>query len=280
MTLPIENRWPRRPRIKGLGWRRPDTHDPRDWRFSAPFQADMPLPRRVDLSYLSPMVHRQLNIGSCTAFATAVLLDAVALRSGQPPMNPSRLFIYYETRVREGTVSWDSGAQIRNAVKAVAEAGAPPNDLWLYDPARFRQKPPAAAYQAGQEWQALGYARVQQTETELCRTLAFAGMPIIIGFLVFKSIELPEVTSSGHIPMPGPNERAVGGHAVPICGYDLDQRVFFGPNSWGEEWGYAMGHRGWFSLPFDFVLNPQLAQDFWVVDQVERIEGLVVRGEA
>ena len=35
---------------------------------------------------------------------------------------PSRLFIYYNERVMEGTVNSDSGAQIRDGIKSVGQA--------------------------------------------------------------------------------------------------------------------------------------------------------------
>jgi hypothetical protein len=47
---------------------------------------------------------------------------------GLEAFTPSRLFIYYNERVIEGTVAHDAGAQIRDGIKAVAKLGAPPED--------------------------------------------------------------------------------------------------------------------------------------------------------
>ena len=41
----------------------------------------------------------------------------------KPKFVPSRLFIYYNERVMEGTVETDSGAQIRDGIKSVAQQG-------------------------------------------------------------------------------------------------------------------------------------------------------------
>ena len=63
-----------------------------------------------------------------------------------PDFVPSRLFIYYNERVIEGTVDTDSGAQIRDGIKVVAKQGVPPETDWPYDIAKFADKPPAKAF--------------------------------------------------------------------------------------------------------------------------------------
>ena len=45
---------------------------------------------------------------------------------------PSRLFIYYNERVIEGTVDEDSGAMLRDGIKSVSKQGAPHERLWPY----------------------------------------------------------------------------------------------------------------------------------------------------
>ena len=50
-----------------------------------------------------------------------------------PDFVPSALFIYYNERVIERTVSTDSGAQIRDADKDVAKQGVCPEPDWPYD---------------------------------------------------------------------------------------------------------------------------------------------------
>ncbi|WP_235430317.1 hypothetical protein [Xanthomonas sp. MUS 060] len=36
-------------------------------------------------------------------------------------------------------------------------------------------------------------------------------------------------------------------------------------NSWGGE----LGDKGYFLIPYDYLLNPQLAADFWVIRMVK-----------
>jgi C1A family cysteine protease len=61
--------------------------------------------------------------------------------------------------------------------------------------------------------------------------------------------------------MPGWNERAVGGHAVMAVGYEEGRQWFLCRNSWGEGWGM----KGYFTMPYAYLLSPGLAQDFWTI---------------
>jgi len=60
-------------------------------------------------------------------------------------------------------------------------------------------------------------------------------------------------------------ESVVGGHAVVIVGYDTATQRFIIRNSWGVSWGQS----GYFTIPFEYVLNAGLASDFWSIRLVE-----------
>jgi C1A family cysteine protease len=65
--------------------------------------------------------------------------------------------------------------------------------------------------------------------------------------------------------MPSPNEQLLGGHAVLAVGYDDSQRRFIIRNSWGKDWGM----QGYFTIPYAYLLDDNLADDFWTIRQVE-----------
>jgi hypothetical protein len=110
-------------KIQGYGWVR-DLPDHRDVIYSAPMATLRALPPSVDLrpSALSP-VYDQGHLGCCTANAIAAALQFDEIKQKKNGhFIPSRLFIYYNERVIEGTVKSDSGAQLRDGVKAVVKA--------------------------------------------------------------------------------------------------------------------------------------------------------------
>jgi C1A family cysteine protease len=65
--------------------------------------------------------------------------------------------------------------------------------------------------------------------------------------------------------MPGKDESVLGGHCVLAVGYDDATQLFKVRNSWGTSWGQA----GYFQIPYAYLTNADLADDFWVVDVAE-----------
>ena len=65
--------------------------------------------------------------------------------------------------------------------------------------------------------------------------------------------------------MPDASEVALGGHAVMAAGYDDPSSRFLVRNSWGAGWG--MG--GYFTIPYAYLTNDDLANDFWTIRTVK-----------
>src|SRR5437588_4046115 len=112
-------------KTKRYGWH-PDLPDPRDRIFNLEedIKVASALPLEVDLSPHMPPIYDQGQLGSCTGNGVARVLEYVAISQGEPSVTPSRLFIYYNERVIEGTVNSDSGAQIRDGIKVAVHKGA------------------------------------------------------------------------------------------------------------------------------------------------------------
>jgi C1A family cysteine protease len=248
---------------KHYGWR-PDTPDMRDHLLAvAPAKK---LPATTSLRSAMPPVYDQGELGSCTANSIGAILELNQRKQNEPnAATPSRLFIYYNERVMEGTVSEDSGAEIRDGIKSVAQIGAPPETSWPYDVTKFATKPPAKVYTEAKKHQALRYSRVVQ-DTVPIQTVLAGGEAISFGFTVYTSFE-NNIGPDGIVPMPQTDEKVLGGHAVVAVGYKpiKGQLYFECRNSWGTDWGDA----GYFWMPAAYVTSSSLASDFWVVSQVE-----------
>jgi len=241
------------------GWirQRPDF---RDYKFVP--KLDGPLPDKVDLSEspFMPAVYNQGVIGSCTANAIAAALDFERAKQGSVRINPSRLFIYANERIMEGTdLANDSGAQIRDGIKSVSDIGACPETLWPYHENSFNVKPPQECYDAAALDKAIAYHAVEPQDV---MAVLAGGSPVIVGITLYESFEWPSVREHGIVTMPQPSESMLGGHAVLVVGYVSGH--FIVRNSWGFGWG----QEGHFFLPYDYLLNPNLASDFWVITQV------------
>lgn len=256
------------------GWVR-DLPDHRDHLFAVEPVLFAKLPPKVDLRSKCPPVYDQGQIGSCTANSTAGVFEFDLLKQGVTDFTPSRLFIYWCERSIEGVTAYDSGAQIRDGVKVLATLGVPPETEWPYDGtpadsdgrfppnARAGRKPSATVFADAKHNEAVKYQRVTQDLNHL-RTALAGGLPVAFGFTVFSSFESPEVAETGIAPMPGDDDQVMGGHAVALVGYDDTAKVFIVRNSWGSGWGQD----GYFTLPYEYVTDSQLASDFWTVSKV------------
>jgi len=251
-------------KIARYGWI-PDQPDQRDHLYSVPAQFLLALPGSTDLRAKCPPVYDQGALGSCTANAIGAAIEFERMRQKLKAYVPSRLFIYYNERVIEGSVRSDSGAQIRDGIKSVASQGACPEPEWPYDISKFTTKPPARAYSDAKLDRAVSYQSLVQDLNQMKGCLA-SGYPFVFGFTVYESFESATVAKTGHAPMPHWGERPVGGHAVMAVGYSDSSQWFVVRNSWGAGWGM----KGYFTLPYSYLLQTGLASDFWTIRLVGR----------
>jgi hypothetical protein len=252
------------------GWVR-DVPDQRDQQFLALNETLAALPPRIDLRPQCPAVYQQGKLGSCTANAIAGGMEFDLRKQGRPTFTPSRLFIYYNERVMEDSVDSDPGAQLRDGIKSVRLYGACPEREWPYIIARFRRKPTARCYSDAKRYEAVSYKSVQQSLTQMQGCLA-EGYPFVFGFSVYMSFESQQVATTGVVDLPKPGEPGAGeqgqpaGHAVLAVGYDNAGSRFIVRNSWGSSWGMA----GYFTMPYEYLLDRRLADDFWTIRVVGR----------
>ena len=249
--------------VSRFGWL-PDLPDHRDQPYAAPMELVGALPARADLRPQSPPVYDQGQLGSCTANAIAAAIQFDRMKQKLENFTPSRLFIYYNERVIEHSVDSDSGAQIRDGIKSVARQGDCPETEWPYVISKFRTKPPKNCYVDALKYKVVLYQRVAQSMSQLKGCLA-SGYPFVFGFTVYESFESATVARTGHAPLPQSGDAVIGGHAVIAVGYDDAKQRFIVRNSWGAKWGM----KGYFTLPYSYLTNSQLADDFWTIRLVQ-----------
>ncbi len=246
------------------GWK-PDLPDQRDFIYKP--SKTQKLPKSVDLRSGCPPVYNQGTLGSCTGNAIAAAIEFGLRKQDQAySFMPSRLFIYYNERDIEGTVAIDNGAEIRNGIKVVNKLGVCPESMWDYKnyKSTFRKRPTPACYKEALKHQVESYYRLNKELKDLKSCLA-EGYPFVFGFTVYKEFEGKEITKTGVLEMPKPNEYKKGGHAVLCVGYDDAKKQFLIRNSWDTDWGQG----GYFTMPYEYMLHPNLTEDLWMIKMVE-----------
>lgn len=199
--------------------------------------------------------------GNCTSNALGALMEYEHDEQILPDFVPSRLFVYYNERVLEDTVLSDAGAEIRDGIKTLAAQGACDEKLWPYDITQFAVKPPQNCYDQALNFKAITYFNINQTLTDMQSCLA-EGNPFVFGWSVYSYFESPEMNTTGILKLPISSESLLGGHACLCVGYDNTSKMFLIRNSWGLSWGPFAGY---FYMPYEYILDPQLASDFWKV---------------
>jgi C1A family cysteine protease len=251
----------RKHRIR-FGWKRdlPDFRD-RAYRVTMPVE----LPELIDLRPLCPPIYDQEDIGSCTAQALAAAYQFEEMKQGKENFIPSRLFIYYNERVQEGTVNQDSGAMIRTGIRTMTGDGVCPETMWEYNTKQFKTKPTDECFIKAGDNQILEYLRITPHTVYEVKHCLVDGFPVAFGFMVFDSFMSPQVASTGMATIPNRRENANGGHAVLAVGYDDSKKCLIVRNSWGTKWGMD----GYFYMPYWYIETLNVAADFWTIRLVE-----------
>jgi C1A family cysteine protease len=234
--------------------------DKRDYRLSVQTLRSS-TPQQFSLESFCPPVFDQGSIGSCTAQSSACMYSCIYKQKTRQVFLPARLYIYYNTRLIENSVSADNGATLRNTMKAMVKNGVCTESIWPYQNNRLYLRPTNNCYVEGMDRQVLSYASVP-IQLQIMKNLLLSQHSFVMGILVFPSF----FSGGGQVPIPNPNvEPILGGHAICIIGYDDQRQAFLARNSWGSGWGI----RGNFYIPYAYATNRNLAFDAWVLYNVE-----------
>jgi C1A family cysteine protease len=241
------------------GWI-PQKPDDRDWKYPTYAKPLEGFPPSVDLRENMPPIYDQGQLGSCTAHGIARAFQYAEIKAKFPSVMPSRLFLYYNERLQEGTIPEDAGAIIRDGLKACNIYGVVDEEKWPYDdgPDQFKVKPPEDAYASAKETRIKFYASVDNTDLNHVKLCMVHGWPIVFGFQVYKEFENYK---SGVLQVPSEGERCLGGHCVCAAGYDDEKQAILVANSWGDSFGVDGGYF-WISYEY-FTSN--LVSDCWMM---------------
>jgi hypothetical protein len=287
------HRSPRRHRLGNGhhgGWKPDKPKSGKDWHLKKvlgePKRAlpDMP---SCDPAFF-PLLKNQKNLGSCTgesvAYAVEYCVISMLAAKGQDVTSSwwkkwglSGLAGYYWAREIEKAINEDTGAEIRDAIDGARRNGLPTEESWPYIITRFTQRPDAAAMKTA-PWHKPGQLKTyrcdgaggsrEDTLTNMLRALELK-MPVNFGFGC--PADWKDYDATGRIPMP--NGQYDGGHAITSLKADTASKDLIGPNTWGDRIGapqppgsriITRGGKGWFILPFQYVLNGD-ADDAWAV---------------
>lgn len=222
----------------------------------------------ISRTLFSP-VEDQKSIGSCTANAAVGIMEYYQRAMSNKHVNLSRLFLYKTTRNLMG-VTGDTGAYLRDTMKAMRLFGVLPEEDYQYRTNDFDKEPEAKHYAMASNYKTSAYFRVDlpgmspQDILLAIKVRLLRGCPLMFGFSCYESINQ---NADPDIKIPEHGERQVGGHAMVITGYDDTKKRFSVRNSWGLYWGsYGYG-----TLPYWYLEMNQMS-DIWGILKQEWVD--------
>jgi hypothetical protein len=253
---------PSRTTTVSYGWK-PDLPDHRDFSYATMrlgLEAPASLPSSVDLRLNCPPVYMQGPSQSCTANALAAAFKFLEIKSKNATFEPSRMFIYYNERDLESDTDSDAGAYLRDGIKCIATNGICDETNWPYSEL-FSTKPSQSCYDQALTYKAVNYYRLNNANLNELQSCLAAGFPFVFGFSIYSSFQSVGDSNGGNVPIPEAGESVLGGHAVMAVGYDDATSRFVIQNSWGP----AVGDRGFYYMPYNYLTSTNLCDDFWTI---------------
>lgn len=221
------------------------------------------LPKSVDLRKNFPMVKSQGQVGSCLAFTITSIFEYILKRGHKLDADLSERYLYYNGRIeaqrregKEGEPLEDLGIAFIDAFNSLKVNGLCREELCRYDASGSNkdEEPSEEAYSDGKTRLVTEAKNVRLSEYDIKSALD-EGYPVAVSVNIYESFES---THLGFISLP--NEEEVqqwneserhARHAMVICGYSDESKVFVVRNSWGVDFG----DNGYCYMPYSYITN-------------------------
>lgn len=170
------------------------------------------------------------------------------------------LFHYFNERLIRDTQNYDSGSSIRDSLKILNKIGT-----CKYNDYINPTKPPDInIYNNLIKPYNISYKRIVHEKNNILSAL-YNKLPIIFGYSIYESFEDSDgVCKTGIVNMPNITEKLIGGNCGIIIGYDNEREKFLVVNHFGNKWG----EDGMCWMPYEYILNKNLCDDFWIIDNI------------
>lgn len=209
--------------------------------------------------------------GTCVANAFCSLMDYLT------NLQSSRQFFYHQAKMIDG-IPDEEGTYIETAARilcdnTLSDIGTSEDSIWPYNPhsgvTPHQGPPPEKAFNTKRVFSVNSpvfirdnnkvediryllnyYADVTGRNTPEDKTSL-----VVIGVALHESFFSWNTSDTGWVTMPLPGEAIVGYHAMAICGYDDDRRLFLVRNSWGPHWAHNndRGYNGHAWIPYEYI---------------------------
>lgn len=218
------------------------------------------LPAKVDLRPFFTTIKDQGGIGACSAFSIVGIFEYILKRNSVSEPDLSESFVYYNVRKANNKENEDTGSSLFEVISSITDKGVCHERFCPYSET-LDVNPSQEAYDDAQNNKIIKALNVKGSLEDIKSALS-EGYPVAISLKIYDSFEPVE----GFISRPTSEEIAgeSGNHAMILCGYSEEEKIFIVRNSWGTRFG----DRGYCYIPYSYISDPNLMNVACIITQI------------
>ncbi len=223
----------------------------------------------VDLRQYFTEIKDQGNLGTCSVFSLVSIYEYI-LKKTNREHDLSERFVYYNVLNDAGCIN-DTGASLYGVVESITKYGTCLEEFCKYDIAQYQLAPSVEAYTNAETHKIKCAKNIKINRTDIMSALS-EGYPIAISLKIYDSFG---INNNGFVFRPSDEEieeGKYGNHAMVICGYSTDDKVYIVRNSWGKEFG----DQGYCYIPFSYIEDSNFTNSACIITSIN--EGEEVKG--
>ena len=223
----------------------------------------------VDLRTLFSDVKDQGQLGTCSVFSMVSIYEYI-LKKTNREKDLSERFVYYNILNDSGSIE-DKGSSLYGVVESMTKHGVCKEEYCEYDIDLYDLKPSEEAYKDALTHKIKIAKNVRINHKDITSAIS-EGYPVTISLKIYDSFGNP---SKGFIFRPTDEEikeEKYGNHAMVICGYSEDEKVYIVRNSWGK----GFGDKGYCYIPFSYIDDENFTNSACIITSIN--EGEEVKG--
>lgn len=234
----------------------------------------------IDLRKDFTEIKDQGKQGACLAFALTSVYEYFLKREKDAHFNLSEAFLYYNTRLKVGKETEDAGSSLLQAIEVLMNYGICLEELCKYDENIYSEEPSQQAYDDA-KGRRIRKALNVECSLEAIKSALDDRYPVAVSLNLYPSFGN---NYRGIIPMPTDDEKNNNGvidntkhgkHAMVICGYSDESKVFIVRNSWGK----SFGDNGYCYIPYSYMSDMSLINWACIITEIETYRIVAGQGD-
>ena len=225
---------------------------------------------KVDLRDSFTSIKNQGALGACSAFTMVGIYEYILKKNNQQEMDLSESFVYYNVRKKDNKEREDCGSSLYSIIVSMGTEGVCLERLCPYS-TNPNISPSAEAYADANSRKIVKALNVRPKVEDIKSAVA-QGYPVAISLKIYDSF----AADAGFVQRPSDDEikeAKSGNHAMIVCGYSDDEKIFIVRNSWGT----AFGDKGYCYIPYSYIADDNLLNVACIITEINNRE-LIVGG--